>query len=70
MAKRNLNGYASWSIVLLAVLALAFNTGVTYNHIQELSVKVDKLSEDVGKLAFLMLAAREKIDRDNAGTMR
>ena len=44
MAKLKLNGTARWIIVALAVLAIAFNTGVTYNHIYHLSEQVRKLT--------------------------
>jgi len=47
---KKLNGFAPWCIVLLAVLALAFNTGITYNHIGELTIKVGILVEDVADM--------------------
>ncbi len=51
MAKKlKLNGTARWVIVALAVLAIAFNTGVTYNHIYHLSKQVGKLTESIEKL--------------------
>lgn len=50
MAKIRLNGTARWIIVGLAVLGLAFNSGILYNHVQELSKKVDNLIETVEKL--------------------
>ena len=50
MAKIKLNGTARWIIVGLAVLAIVFNTGVTYNHIYHLSKQVIKLTEAVEKL--------------------
>lgn len=51
MAKKlKLNGTARWIIVALAVLALVFNSGVTYNHIYHLSEKVEKLTEAVEKM--------------------
>lgn len=43
MAKIKLNGTARWIIVGLAVLAIVFNSGVTYNHIYNLSDQVKKL---------------------------
>ena len=48
--KLRLNGTARWVIVALAVLAIVFNTGVTYNHIHTLSKQVTKLTEVVEKL--------------------
>ena len=50
MAKIKLNGTARWIIVALAVLAIAFNTGVTYNHIHNLSKQVVKLTEAVKEM--------------------
>ncbi len=48
--KLKLNGTARWIIVALAVLAIAFNTGVTYNHIYHLSKQVGKLTEAVEEM--------------------
>ena len=48
--KLKLNGTARWFIVGLAVLALVFNSGVTYNHIYHLSEQVEKLTEVVEKM--------------------
>jgi len=45
------NGSAQWFIVVLALLAIAFNTGVTYKHIQNMTVIVHDLVETVDKLA-------------------
>ena len=50
MTKLKLNGTARWIIVGLAVLALVFNSGVTYNHIYHLSEEVKKLTEAVEKM--------------------
>ena len=50
MTKIRLNGTARWFIVGLAVLALVFNSGVTYNHIYHLSEQVKKLTEVVEKM--------------------
>ena len=50
MAKIKLNGTARWIIVGLAVLALVFNSGVTYNHIHNLSEQVKKLTVAVEKM--------------------
>ena len=59
---KKLNGTAKWIIVGIAVLGLAFNTGVTYNHIHtlsknvaELKVSYEKLDEKFDKL-ILQLA--------------
>jgi len=46
MLKKN-NGSAQWFIVVLALLAIAFNTGVTYKHIQNMTVIVHDLAETV-----------------------
>ena len=48
--KLKLNGTARWIIVALAVLALAFNSGVTYNHIYYLSEQVEKLTAAIEKM--------------------
>ncbi len=48
--KLKLNGTARWIIVALAVLAIAFNTGVTYNHIYHLSEQVKKLTTAIEKM--------------------
>lgn len=50
MAKIKLNGTARWIIVGLAVLALVFNSGVTYNHIYHLSEQVKKLTVAIDKM--------------------
>ena len=50
MTKVKLNGTARWIIVGLAVLAIVFNTGVTYNHIHNLSKQVVKLTEAVEEM--------------------
>ena len=50
MAKIKLNGTARWIIVGLAVLALVFNSGVTYNHIYHLSEQVEKLTTAVKEM--------------------
>ena len=45
-----LNGMAKWIIVGLAVLGLVFNSGITYNHINQLSKNVAELKESHEKL--------------------
>ena len=45
-----LNGTARWIIVGIAVLAIVFNTGVTYNHIHTLTKAVDKLTKGFEKM--------------------
>jgi len=50
MAKIKLNGTARWIIVGLAVLALVFNSGVTYNHIYHLSEQVKKLTVAIDEM--------------------
>ena len=49
MAKK-LNGMAKWIIVGLAVLGLVFNSGVTYNHINQLSKDMTELKKSYEKL--------------------
>ena len=41
---KKLNGYAKWFGIILAILVIAFNSGVTYNHISHLTEAVDKLT--------------------------
>lgn len=48
MAKSN--GTAKWTLVALAILTIAFNTGVTYNHLHNLSKEVDNLTQKIDKL--------------------
>lgn len=43
--------FAQWSIVGLAVIVIAFNTGVTYNHLHDLTGKVEKMTVKFEKLA-------------------
>ncbi len=50
MVKIKLNGTARWIIVGLAVLAIVFNTGVTYNHIYHLSEQVKKLTKAIEEM--------------------
>lgn len=51
MAKINLtNGNTQWVIVVIFVLVLAFNTGITYNHVHGLSVVVGELKTEVADL--------------------
>lgn len=47
---KKLNGTARWVIVGLAVLAIVFNTGVTYNHINHLSEQVEELTKAVKEM--------------------
>lgn len=44
---KKLNGYARWAGVILAILVIAFNSGVTYNHIHNLTKAVEKLTGKV-----------------------
>ena len=55
---KKVNGYAKWIGIILAFLIIAFNTGVTYNHIHTLTKAVDKLTLTVEK-------QDEKIDNIN-----
>lgn len=50
MSKKQINEYAPWAIVGLALLAIVFNTGVTYGHIQDLSDTVAEISKDVAEM--------------------
>lgn len=47
---KKLNGYVKWAGIILAILVIAFNSGVTYNHIHNLTKAVEKLSVKVEKL--------------------
>ncbi len=40
---KKLNGISKWIGIILAFLIIAFNSGVTYNHIHNLTKAVDKL---------------------------
>ena len=42
-----LNGTTKWIIVALALLTVAFNSGVTYNHVKHLSKAVEKMEAKV-----------------------
>ena len=60
---KKLNGMAKWLIVGIAVLGLAFNTGVTYNHIHtlaknvaELKISYEKLDEKFDEIMITMAA--------------
>ena len=39
------NGYAKWVIVAIAVLTLAFNSGILYNDVKHLTESIAKLEE-------------------------
>ncbi len=47
---KKLNGYAKWIGIILAFLVIAFNSGVTYNHVNHLTKAVDKLTETVKEM--------------------
>jgi len=47
---KKINGYAKWILVALAILVIAFNSGVTYNHIHNLSTAMKKLTLTVENL--------------------
>jgi len=47
---KKLNGYAKWILIALAVLTVVFNTGVTYNHIHNLTESVERLTVAVDKM--------------------
>lgn len=69
MAKRNNDysfwtAFARWAIVGLAVLTIAFNTGVTYNHLHELSGKVETMTEDVKEMKAALESIRLAIGLD------
>ena len=42
---KKINGYTKWIGIILAFLIIAFNSGVTYNHIHNLTKAVEKLTE-------------------------
>lgn len=50
MTEKN-NGMAQWVIVGLALLVVAFNSGITFNHIHELAVTVEKVARNVKELS-------------------
>jgi hypothetical protein len=45
-----LNGIAKWIIVALALGTVAFNSGVTYNHVRHLSKDLAKLELKVEEM--------------------
>jgi len=47
---KKINGYAKWIGIILAILVIAFNSGVTYNHIHNLTKAVEKLTEGFEKM--------------------
>lgn len=58
---KKLNGYAKWAGIILAILVIAFNSGVTYNHIhnltkavEKLSVKVENMDESIDNLNLIL----------------
>ena len=55
---KKLNGYAKWIGIILAILVIAFNSGVTYNHIHN-------LTEDVEKLILIVESLDKNIDKIN-----
>ncbi len=63
MAKK-LNGTARWIIVALAVLGLAFNSGVLYNDVKHLSKSIEELKTSYsslnGKVDKLILSLAER----------
>jgi len=62
MAKK-LNGMAKWIVVGLALLTVAFNSGVTYNHVKHLSIACDRLETKLN-------AMDDKIDKINLDLAR
>lgn len=58
---KKFNGYAKWAGIILAILVIAFNSGVTYNHIhnltkavEKLSVKVENMDESIDNLNLIL----------------
>ena len=62
MAKK-LNGMAKWIVVGLAILTVAFNSGVTYNHVRHMGRDVEKLEKKID-------AMDDKIDKINMDLAR
>ena len=50
MAKTNLNGIAKWIVVALALLTLAFNSGVLYNDVKHLKGQLSEIKEEIKDL--------------------
>jgi len=47
---KKINGYTKWISIVLAFLIIAFNSGVTYNHIHNLTKAVEKLTASFEKM--------------------
>jgi len=47
---KKLNGSAKWIVVALALATVAFNSGVTYNHVKHLTAEVNKQSIAIAEL--------------------
>ncbi len=60
---KKFNGMAKWIVVGIALLTVAFNSGVTYNHVRHLSKDVEKLEAKID-------AMDDKIDKINMDLAR
>ena len=67
--KGKLNGNAKWIIVALAILTLAFNSGVLYNDVAHLTTEVKEMRGDIRDLRNCLmgngLVLNEKIQARN-----
>jgi hypothetical protein len=55
MAKAKLNGSAKWVIVALAVLTVAFNSGILYNDVAHLTEEVRLMRLDIVELRLCLM---------------
>ena len=53
--KSKLNGSAKWIVVALAILTLAFNSGVLYNDVAHLTEEVVLMREDIKELRGMLI---------------
>ncbi len=47
MTKLKLNGTARWIIVGIAILTLAFNSGILYNDVKHLSKEIAEIKQEL-----------------------
>ena len=47
---KKLNGTAKWIGIVLAILTIAFNAGMTYNHLSHMSKDIDEIRQNYKSL--------------------
>lgn len=55
MAKEKRNDIAKWIVVALALLTLAFNSGVLYNDVKHLKASFAEIKQDVKSINMYLL---------------